>query len=223
MQKQNSTADEKTQEAIIGKVRKLLSLADKAKNTSEAEAEMAMLKAQELMAKYGVSVDSSMPEAIEHINVSCEHPWNMGYRKPLASVIAKNFRCRCWCSGNTVMFLGRVIDALIAKETFEYAYKFILEGSGKAYNKAYQMGIQTKGVYNSYALGFINGLESKFEEQCVALMIVTPQDVVDEYNKMTADWKPAKGGMRMNKLNLEVYNEGFHDGKTAMNGRRIED
>ena len=49
---------------IVEKIKGLLALGDKSRNTEEAEAEAALLKAQELMAKYNISVEMTEDEKI---------------------------------------------------------------------------------------------------------------------------------------------------------------
>lgn len=205
---------------VIGTITKLLELSKN--NPSEEEAQSALLKAQELIAKHNVHVESSDAEVITYSQEICNSKWNMGFRKPLAKVISDNFRCRYYLYNGSIVFLGRSYDAKIAKDAFEYAYEYAMKEANKMYNKAYSMGLETKGVFNSYTLGFIRGMSEKFGEQCTALKIVTPQDVHDKFEQMTKDWKTAKGGMEISNLNRSVYEEGRRDGKSAVNGRQIE-
>ena len=208
-------------EKIIDRIKKLLALSGN--NPNEAEAEAALLKAQALMAEHDVSVDLSESDKIEYGEERCEHKWDMGYRKPLAHVIADNFRCELYWKGTSVVFFGHKIDARIAKEAFEFAYKFAMKQSNREYYKAKDAGKETKGVCNSYCLGFIHGLKQKLDEQCVALMIVKPADVTKTFNEMTEGWKTSrKSGMKMDSLDMAAYKQGIEDGKTILNGRRLE-
>lgn len=211
-------------EKIIEKIKGLLALADKSRNSEEAEAEAALLKAQELMAKYNISIDITEEEKIAYTHETCNSKWNMGFRKPLAAVIAKNFRCECYLKGNggSVVFFGHSTDARIAREAFEFAYEFALREGNRCYNKNYQMGRETKGVFNSYVTGFITGLKQKLEEQSRALMIVTPPDVKDKFEDMSKSFKHGSGGIRNNGFDREAYSQGVTDGRTVMNGRRLE-
>lgn len=208
------------QDKVLSTIRKLLELSKN--NPSEEEASSALLKAQQLMAKHNVFVEESGPELIEYAEVVCDSKWNMGFRKPLGQVIAKNFRCEMYLYGGAVAFMGRAMDARIAKEAFEYAYQFAMSEGNRMYNRAYSMGKQTKGIFNSYTLGFIKGIGEKFDEQCTALMIVTPPDVKERFQEMTEGWKSQSSKMRLDRINSEAYNEGRKDGRTVLNGRRIE-
>ena len=210
---------------VLEKVKRLLALSDKSKNESEAEAEAALLKAHELMAKYDITMDEASEEKVTYVHEECLSKWNMGFRKPLAVIISKNFRCETYLRGRggSVVFFGHATDARIAKEVFEYTYQFAMKGASRMYNKHYQMGRPTKGVFNSYAHGFLAGLKQKLEEQSTALMVVTPPDVKSEFEEMSKGFKKSSGGMFQGNLNREVYSQGITDGKTVMNGRRLKD
>lgn len=211
-----------TKEQAIEKIKKCLALANN--NSSDAEARAALLQAQKFMAKYNVSVEMTEgEEAIAYAKEMCVHRYDAAYRKPLASVIADNFRCKYYLYGTRIVFFGRDTDARIAKEAFEYAYEFAMREGNKLENKAYAEYGTAKGVHSSYTAGFIAGLKEALEAQCTALMIVTPQDVKDEFADMSKNWGQARGGFRVNSFDGEAYRQGKHDGKTVMNGRRLED
>lgn len=209
---------------VLEKVKRLLALSDKTKNNSETEAEAALLKAHELMAKYDITMDEASEEKVTYVHEVCLSKWNMGFRKPLAVIIAQNFRCETYLMGNggSVVFFGHATDARIAKEVFEYAYQFAMRAGTRIYNKNYQMGKPTRGVFNSYVRGFLMGLKTKLEEQSTALMVVTPPDVKEAFKNMTKDFKHSSAGIRKGYLDHDAYTQGVHDGKTVMNGRRLE-
>ena len=210
---------------VLEKVKRLLALSDKSKNDSEAEAEAALLKAHELMAKYDITMDEASEEKVAYVNEVCSSKWNMGFRKPLAAIIAQNFRCETYLmgSGGSVVFFGHATDARIAREVFEYAYVFGCREASKAYNRNYQMGKPTKGVFNSYVNGFLIGLKTKLGEQSTALMVVTPADVKEAYKNMSKEFKQSSGGMRQGDFDRDAYTQGIQDGKTVMNGRRLKE
>ena len=88
------------------------SLFAKAESThSEHEAKAAILKAQELMAKYGIQSISD-EDKIAYTNQSCIHSGNRSFRRVLANVIAPNFKVKYYLSNNS---LGRERKSL---ETF---------------------------------------------------------------------------------------------------------
>lgn len=208
---------------ILEKIKGLLALGDANRNNSDEEAKAAMLKAQELMAKYDISVEEvDGEEEQQYSHEMCEHKWDYAYRVPLATVLSKNFRCKLYKMGKKIVFMGHPSDAKICKATFEFAYDFIMKRGSAIYNRRYQLGYTTKGVFNSYAYGFISGLKEAFDVQCQALAIVTPQDVIDEFANISKDWKTKKTkNIANDATNMEAYREGVHDGKKFMDKDKL--
>ena len=120
------------------------------------------------------------------------------------------------------MFFGHTTDARIAREAFEFAYSFAMKEGNRCYNKNYQMGRPTQGVFNSYVRGFLKGLKDKLGEQSTALMIVTPPDVKEQYEELSKNFGKGGGGIRDTGFDSEAYKQGISDGRTVMNGRRLE-
>lgn len=203
---------------IIEKIRKLLALAEDGANTAEGEA--AMLKAQKMMAEYGVSVEGgNTPESYTYKIVRCETPGDKGFRIALCAIIANNFRCRALIQDKTICFLGRSEDADICKAVFEFAYKFAKKNGDREVARARKEHRNTKCVFNSYATGFLAGLKQKLGEQSTALMIVVPQDVKDEFERQFPSTKVYKGGMQRQQFDYDSYAAGLIDGKRVMNER----
>lgn len=211
----------KTKEKILDKIKGLLALGNAAKNNSDEEAMAAMLKAQELMAKYDVSLEEvEEQKEEEYSHEMCEHKWDYAYRIPLANVLSQNFRCMTYCQGKRIVFMGHPSDAKICKATFEFAYAFIQKRGNQVYNKRYSMGYPTKGVFNSYANGFISGLKEAFDIQCVALAIVTPPDVVSKFEDISKDWKrKSSKGLEVN--DFEAWRKGHKDGKKFLDKDKL--
>lgn len=210
-----------TREAALEKVKLLLALADKSKNDSDNEAEAAILKAQQIMAKYDISIEEASEEkGPEYGEEVCEHKWDYGFRIPLAHVLAENFRCEVFLRGKRVTFMGHKTDAEICRQTFEYAYKFIMKRGNQEYNRRYELGYKTRGVFNSYANGFIMGLKKKLDAQCTALAIVTPPDVKSRFQEMSKDWKTSK--TRQGKGDdVESFVKGFKDGEDFLQKKSL--
>lgn len=212
-----------TKEKVLEKIKGLLALGDVKRNNSEEEAKAAILKAQQLMAKYDISAEEvEGEEEQEYSHEVCEHKWDYAYRVPLANVLGKNFRCMVYMHGKKVTFMGHPSDAKICKATFEFAYQFIQHKGNSIYNKRYAMGKPTKGVFNSYAHGFIIGLQEAFDAQCTALAIVTPQDVIEEFTNLSKDWKkkPSKN-ISKDTTDAQIWSEGRRDGKDFMNRDKL--
>lgn len=206
----------KSKDKVVEQIKKLLELGDSSRNTSEEEAKAALLKAQELMAKYDISAEEvDEPEEEAYSHEVCEHKWDYAYRIPLAQILAQNFRCMTYNLGKKITFMGHPSDAKICKATFEYAYKFIQTMGNRVYNKRYQMGLPTKGVFNSYAHGFLQGLKEAFAVQCQALQVITPPDVIEEFKEMSKNWA-TKRSKRIEANDYEAWRDGKRDGKSFM-------
>lgn len=179
---------------IIDKVKKLLALSENNKNDNESLE--ALAQAQRLMAKHGMQqcdLEETLRDEENVIQVRCKHKWDAGYRKPLAAVISENYRCKSFISGGTVVFLGVEEDAIIAKQAFEFAYKFIMRRGNQEYEKFKKSGYSGRGVFNSYATGFIYGLKEVLEAQSKALMMVVPETVNRQFNNL--DLNKGRGGI----------------------------
>lgn len=203
------------QDKIVEKIKKLLALAGN--NPSEQEAQAAYAKAQALMAQYSIELSEESGEEIEIIAMQVHHKDNCGYRKPLAVVIANNFRVKVFMTGNTVTFFGTKMDVEIAKEIFEHAYNYAYKRGFKLERDARKAGEDTHGLANSYFSGFIAGLKAILDEQCKALMIVTPKEVEDAWEERIKGMKKGSGGQRFSKgINYGAYLKGYEDGQEHM-------
>jgi len=208
-----------SEQKIIEKIRKLLALSKN--NASLAEAESAALKAQELMARYGVSVSEESEEikkVIAHVRSTIKDAAQ--WRLRLASIVAKNFRCKAYYIGHTQVFFGYESDARIAKEVYEYLYRVGNRNANKMYAKVKSETGSGAGVYNSYVSGFLVGLQSKLDEQCTALMLVTPPEVVQKYEEMSKNFRPGRGFTGATAVNSEAFRQGVIDGKNSMDRER---
>lgn len=210
-----------TREDALNLIQKLFNLGDKERNNSDQEAELAILKAQKLMAEYDISIEEIKEEKEpEYSHEMCEHKWNYGYRIPLANVLAKNFRCELYEMGKSIVFMGRKVDATICRQTFEFAYKYIMKRGNQEYNRRYEMGYTTRGVFNSYAQGFIIGLKKSLDEQCIALAIVTPPDVTAKFKEMSEGWKQKTTRMG-EATDVETLRKGIKDGERFLQKNKL--
>ncbi len=200
-------------------VRKLF---DKAASThSEHEAEAAILKAQELMAKYGIQ-DIGEENDIKYISLTCKHTGNRSFRRPLAKIIADNFRVKNYLQDMQITFFGRGNDVLTAKQAFEYTYAFICRESGRICRKMRENFQDTTGVVNSYSMGFCQGLKEKLDAQSVALMVVTPSDVTEKFEELSKGFGRSKHKMSLAGFSRSIYERGRKDGREALDRRRLE-
>ena len=211
-------------EKILEKVKKLFALAGN--NPSEAEAQAAALRAQELIAKYNLTITDE-EEKLEMSESSFETGVDKSWKYSLASVMEKNFRVKSyWIGTRKVVFYGYKQDTEVAREVFQYLFKVCEKNARRECRKSYQMYGTERGVYYSYTRGFIKGIRQKLDEQCVALMIVTPPEVVDQWEEFKTQQnmgtlgdisRDGSAGFRRG-----VYEQGVKDGRLAMNERRLE-
>lgn len=214
------------EEKIIKRIEKLLALAGN--NPNEKEAEAALLKAQKLMAEYGIEQSQLTGEKITYKTAysSIEaHRMN----NALAKVIADSFACKvilCYksyaSSKRVVCFFGRTEFAEAAKSAFEFCIHVMRAGGTRAIRNAGEVpGAKGSTLYrNSYCLGFISGLKSKTSEQCKALAIIVPQDVEDNFKSAYP-----KTGVQKNKavqdMDRNSYMNGVTDGQSALGKREL--
>lgn len=213
-------------EKILNKIKNLLCLANN--NPNENEAIAAALKAQELMAKYNIELDQlddkkETREIVREVyHQSGKHEmrkWKIG----LATIIAQNFRCKTYFMGRSsdVVFYGYKEDAKIALEVFTYLYEIGNKFAVRYYNKCKKEGKETRGVMNTYLVGFNDGVAEVLEKQCTALMIVTPKEVTESFEEMTSGWKTVKSTLRLSG-DTSAYSNGKSDGRDMATARNIE-
>lgn len=212
-------------EKIIKKIENLLDLANN--NPNENEAIAAALKAQELMAKYNIELDQldskkETREIVQEVyHQSGKHEmkkWKIG----LAAIIAQNFRCKAYfINKQDVVFYGYKEDAKIALQVFTYLYEIGNKFAVRYYNKCKKEGRETRGVMNTYLIGFRDGAAEVLGKQCTALMIVTPKEVTESFDEMAKNWKTSTTTVRMSG-DAVAYSNGKSDGRNMATARNIE-
>lgn len=211
-------------EKIIERVKKLLSLAN-SNNVNESES--AMLKAQELMAKYKLSIkDIDVKEKnneVVDIISDFEYTIRSQWKGTVALVIGENFGCHVYANvvyknGRKnrlkVCFIGEEENVEIVKIVYEYALKVCDERISKIQKDYKKKGLSTTGIPQSYGIGFATGLKAKYSEQLKAnqdwgLVVVKSKDVI-EYTK---NKKLSKSNARTRYRENEHYSSGYTDGK----------
>lgn len=208
-------------ETIIEKIRKMMALASN--NPSEAEATSAALMAQKLMAKYHVE-EKELGEDISESNIESLTIILSGkvqkWRISLAQALARNFRCRVYLVNGDVTFYGFTEDIQICSEVFKSLYSIGNKLSEKAKREVRKEDGTAKGVKNSFCLGFVSGIRKELEKQCTALMVVVPQEVNDQFEEMTANFKVKSSTIKTN-VNSSAYIQGFQAGRDAMQAKKI--
>lgn len=210
-------------EKAIEIVKKLLVTA-KDKGASENEAMMAALKAQELMAKYDIQMadvedESGSEEIIDSsVHVGSGNKW----KYQLAGVIATNFCCKVYVHGSEyVVFYGYKKHAEVAKEVFTFLYNTGNKLADRYYAELYNKGESTKGVKNTFLVGYLDGIRSVLEKQCTALMLVVPKEVKESFDQKMAGCKTRTSTINGSR-SAEAYQRGKTEGKNVAQARSIE-
>jgi len=214
-------------ENVLEKVKKLFAVAEN--NPYLEEAQNAILRAQFLMLKHGVTVEDidfqeGKKEVVdESIAETGRMPW---YWKSLMMVLGDNFRCKAYIQKRNISkacFIGLKEDVKLVKEVFNYAVN-VVEVCAKNYVVKYKKpGFNTSGIKNDYILGFINGLKDKFKEQVeskgFALMLVKDNAVIEAIEN-----RGLKKGQRSNFLvnrNQDARDAGYQRGRNFQNPNRV--
>lgn len=219
---------EKVNNSILIKIQKLLSLSND-KAATESEAKSAALAAQKLLAKYNLDINTidvadNEKEIVEAEIASSEYK-NYAWAPRLAVIISKNYCCKFWVitSGrNTIIslvFYGFKGHTEVAKSVFNYLFN-VGNNLALAYCREYSKKYgHSRGVYNSYVMGFLAGIKAVLDEQCTALKIVIPEEVEEGYKEQ--HFAGTHKTVRMNINNdSNIYSKGFADGKAAFGNRK---
>lgn len=172
---------------IKDRIKKLLALAG---SPNENEAKAALLKARELMAKHKMSEDEFDAEEQKLEHITCPNiKWTTDsgdiWMTNLCKVLADNYCCSvAWSTvrgtrTHTLVITGLSGDLQVFKEVIEYAIGFVKNEIRVLERKTTN---NHRTVANSYASGFVNGLQTAFEEQKEdhpewGLVVVKPEEV----------------------------------------------
>lgn len=218
-------------EKIIEKIRKVLELSKN--NPSQAEAESAALKAQELMAKHHLSMKEI--EAVEETDCIEESSVHVGsgnrWKYLLADIVARNFRCKYFMYGiANIVFYGYKEDTEIAAMTFEFLFKVGNKAAANYYQKKRKDAIKRQesfngsGIKNAFLIGYLDGIEEALEKQSAELMIVVPKEVEESYADVTAGFKETSNAVSYgdDSEGQKAREEGIKTGKATIRSREIE-
>lgn len=210
-------------EKMIEKIKKMMALADN--NPSEEEALSVALQAHKLMVKYNIHEDEVTLEEVKEdiVSVFSQQKHNShlkAWRKQLGAVVASAFRCKCYVSGQDVVFRGYREDAQIALDVYLMLYTVGNRLACDACKEPYETKGTVKGAYNSYAYGFLHGVSDAFDQQCTALMIVIPKEVEEDWSAFSAGFTHKK--QRVVSVDPKIYETGYCEGKKAVKSRMVE-
>jgi len=218
---------------IRNKIMKALALAGN--NPSEKEAATALLKAQELLAKYNLSFDDIKREgklgsqrAIHKTVIRKKMNW---WEKELATIIADNFRCFAYLSSEgqyrRLVFLGAENDVEVATEVYCFACECVRYHSQAFLNrKEIRRKWKRKHAFkNDYIRGYLSGLQDHFYNQLanegLLPALIKPQTVQAEFDKMKV---VVEGSSFSNYADsIEAQRAGYRDGKRFNQNRTALD
>lgn len=221
-------------ESIENRIRKLLSLSS---SSNQHEAELAMLKAQELMRLH--DIDSSVVETKEGrvgVEVTRSAVDNgkrrvPNWQKRLAVVVAENFRCKVYSGpgqglGRSIFMYGARQDVAAAKPVLEFALRSAENCWGRylAQRRRTEPSWtrqETELIKNDYFSAFISGVRQAFRKQVQAKGIVLSlhPDVL-KYEKslrLRTVNQRRKGGLG----DSHARTAGFADGSKVRGGNKL--
>ena len=215
--------DEEKIEKVIQKINKLLALSDQSRNPSEHEAIAASLQIQKLLARYNLSMtDVTGEQQEENVEQSiADVGTGKKWKYQLATAVANNFACKCYYVGNEqVVFFGYKANIVSARRVFVYLFKVgdkLANQYTKKHREEYGYAV---GIYNSFCGGFIAGVRKELEKQCTALAIVVQPKVQESWEIFSENFKTIDSSISLR--DGEAYNEGFVEGKRALNAQYLE-
>lgn len=216
-------------EKIIEKIKKLLEMTEE-RGASENEAMIAALKAQKLMAEYGIELtdikdeNQRVTEEIceEAVDTTLKGHFSTKWKAQLACIIAENFRCKVYlCGTNNVVFYGYKSDAKIAGDVFKFLFNTGTKLGVKHCRQCKKEGKPTRGAATAYLLGFCKGIDEVLGKQCRALMIVTSPEVEESWKEKSSNFRSKN--MKYNaSSDTSHFEQGKIDGRAVANARSIE-
>lgn len=222
-----TTSSDLDMEKIVAKIQKLFALAGN--NPSEQEAAAALLKAQALLAKYNLSqADIEGEESKEWKHELFISKVSRGkYTNWLSGVIAKSFGCKTillWQgSQQKIAIMGRSADAQAALNALNFAYKILRKKGNQAVREAgYAIGERgSTMIFNTYASGFVSGIQSVLEEQTKALAIVVPTDTEEAFDERFPNIRHVRSRSTKILKDESLRERGFADGRSCMGSRAL--
>lgn len=208
------------------KIRKLLALAQ---SPNENEAKLALLKAQKLMVEHHLTLKEFEGKKeltiIDRYSREIYSQRSYSWAGHLAKIIGDNFRCEAFYQNpiykspkRQMGFIGSAEDVEIAIASFDFAFSFVREQADKIKKawKGYGRRAQTEA--DSYAVGFINGLKSAFDQQIkehkeYGLMVIKPHEIQSYKAQNMSLQKSRTKGTRYDEGSYN-YTQGYNDGKS---------
>lgn len=218
-------------EKIIDKIRKLLELSKN--NPNKEEAILALTKARELMFKHNVDMENIKKDDTNYfekiVQLKKWKNWILFFLMYLNDAFGTFSLYNQYTK--KVYFYGEKEKVLGVSEIFEFLFEvadYLAMKEYRNYLKEYGTG---KGIYLSYILGFINGVNNALEKQNkefeeYGIVIVTSEVLKQQVRKdKNAVEKREKKLFNKNineDLNREVFDKGYDEGITILDKKQIE-
>lgn len=218
-------------EKIIDKIRKLLELSKN--NPNKEEAILALTKARELMFKHNVDIENIKKDDTNYfekiVQLKKWKNWIIFFVMYLNDAFGTFSLYNQYTK--RIYFYGEKEKVLGVSEIFEFLFEvadYLAMKEYRNYLKEYGTG---KGIYLSYILGFINGVNNALEKQNrefeeYGIVIVTSEVLKQQVRKdKNAVEKREKKLFNKNineDLNREVFDKGYDEGITILDKKQIE-
>lgn len=211
-----------TREQVIDRINKLFALAGN--NPSQAEAEAAMAKAQELLAEHKISLteipgENQEVEIVIHKMTDYSGKISSHWKWTLGNIIAKNFACRFLAFGNYATFMGTETDAIVALATWKFALAQVDRGTKKIRKEYRKIGMDRTGASGAYINGFLSGIRERLNQQLAnryALVMAVPTEAIENsLGKKLSDLKQAKPRKTKASADSYAFGKGYQDGLTT--------
>lgn len=207
---------------IKAKIEKLLAKTIENGCTVE-EAASAAKMVQRLIKKYHVDLaeigDEPEKADSERLDAKSVKKWEMR----LVSAIARNMRCEAivshrYTAGNVnrksfVYIIGMDADRKAVILLYNKLRKICKVGMKKEQDYHKCMYGTSKGIADSYGLGFTQAIREEMTKQAKALVLVTPKEVDDKVQELFPHARVTHANVSCNE---HAYNSGVNDGRNAM-------
>ena len=218
-------------EKIIDKIRKLLELSKN--NPNKEEAILALTKARELMFKHNVDIENIKKDDTNYfekiVQLKKWKNWIIFFVMYLNDAFGTFSLYNEYTK--RVYFYGEKEKVLGISEIFEFLFEvadYLAMKEYRNYLKEYGTG---KGIYLSYILGFINGVNNALEKQNrefeeYGIVIVTSEflkeQVIKDKNAVEKREKRLFNKNINEDLNREVFDKGYDEGITILDKKQIK-
>lgn len=220
--------------AIKDKIAKLLALAT---SPNEQEAQAALLKTRELMAKHKLRPEECQGQSgakvvVRTVGVECTKQTD-SWALTLGGIIGNRYCCKVYrqhakgAKKVTVGFAGLEDDFEVCRRVYLYAYQCVKNRCEhiRARERKHSSSTEIREMCNAFGLGFCYGLEAAFqaqekEHQEWGLVLAVPQAVEDAMSHMS---KPTTfGKVSIDGWRAKYASAGYAEGKKFAPERQLE-